>query len=109
MVVAAQEVDAALLESLLAMIGRLPLELVLVSFLFQVVKAYVAFDNKTLLGAVMKRLHASHRTLQVRPPHHFAFQGFVVCWGDLPCNGPSSCTVFPHITARCPADAHRPM
>lgn len=71
-----QEVEAALLESLLAMIGRLPLELVLVSFLFQVVKAYVAFDNKTLLGAVMKRLHASHRTLQVRPasrtPRHAA-------------------------------------
>jgi hypothetical protein len=53
------------MESLFAMVGRLPLELVLVSFLFQVVGSYVNFDMKTLMGAVMKRLLASHRTLQV--------------------------------------------
>eukprot|EP00892_Ulva_mutabilis_P004649 jgi/Ulvmu1/2556/UM014_0006.1 len=96
-----QDVDAALLESLLAMIGRLPLELVLVSFLFQVVKAYVAFDNKTLLGAVMKRLHASHRTLQEQlhnenGAQHLS-QSHLYCWRTLAV----TLELFPSMYRKC--------
>lgn len=58
--------DPALIESLYSMMGRLPLEFVLVSFLFQLVGTYVDFDKNQLMVAVMKRLHASHKSLQVR-------------------------------------------
>lgn len=63
-----QNVPAARIEALFAMIGRLPLEFVLLSFLFQLVGTYVDFDADTLVQAVMKRLQASHNNLQVRNP-----------------------------------------
>ena len=61
-----QAIPAARVEALLAMVGRLPLELALLSFLLQLVGTYVEFDGDTLVAAVMKRLRASHHSLQAR-------------------------------------------
>ena len=64
------------------MIGRLPLEFVLLSFLFQLVGTYVDFDGDTLVQAVMKRLQASHNSLQVRAQLHtlHTLHGFCQCF-----------------------------
>jgi hypothetical protein len=96
-----QNVEASLMEALQAMIGRLPLELVLVSFLFQVVKSYVAFDNKTLMAAVMKRLLASHRSLQAQlhneaGAQHLS-QSHLFCWRTLAV----TLELFPSMYRRC--------
>jgi hypothetical protein len=63
-----QSIPPARIEALFAMIGRLPLEFVLLSFLFQLVDTYVDFNGDTLAHAVMKRLQASHANLQARFP-----------------------------------------
>lgn len=96
-----QNVEGALMEALHAMIGRLPLELVLISFLFQVVKSYVAFDNKTLMAAVMKRLLASHRSLQEQlhneaGAQHLS-QSHLFCWRTLAV----TLELFPSMYRRC--------
>ena len=56
------------IEGLIGHLGRLPLEVVLASFLFQLVGTYVEFKADALVEAIVARLDSAHDNLQARAP-----------------------------------------
>jgi hypothetical protein len=65
-----QNMDTTRVEDLLGIIGCLPFEYILVSFVFQLVGTYIKdLDDNALLDIVMKRLQVAHSNMQVRLAH----------------------------------------
>jgi hypothetical protein len=84
-----QQVQPARVEKLMLNLGKIPFEIALTSFLFQLVGTYVDFKADALVDAIIKRLYSAHQNLQVRSVQvcmYSSFQSYDIASNQLPCD-----------------------
>jgi hypothetical protein len=83
-----QKIQPEFVEMLMSHMGKIPLEIVLASFLFQLVGTYVDFKSDTLVNAIVKRLNSAHQNLQVCFSRgfacHFDRHSVAICYFTSP-------------------------